>query len=135
MDTKAAVVSGIVGGITIYVLGTIMLYVIAPGVTFNTEMVTIGLTMHIVFGLIFGFIYSTIKGAIPGAGWKQGAIYGLIIWLIGPTATLTSLYTLLIMLATNTWGVTAQTATGLVVWLIIAVVTGIAIALTHKVLE
>ncbi len=90
MEWKKGVISGIVAGIVMLIIGSAFMMV--PGVTdwYNVtfpEMVSpttmsIMLVGVVIIGIFMGLVYSVINSAIPGEGARKGLNYGIMVWLL-----------------------------------------------------
>jgi len=90
MEWKKGLISGIIAGIVMLIIGSAFMMI--PGVTewYNVtfpEMVaptamsimTVGVVLS---GIIMGLVYSVINSAIPGEGARKGLNYGIMVWLL-----------------------------------------------------
>lgn len=90
MEWKKGLISGIVAGIVMLIIGSAFLMI--PGVTeWYTEkfpemvaptamsIMTVGVVLS---GVIMGLVYSVINSAIPGEGARKGLNYGIMVWLL-----------------------------------------------------
>ncbi len=90
MEWKKGVISGIVAGIVMLIIGSAFMMI--PGVTewytvTFPEMVTPTamsiMTVGVVLsGIFMGLVYSVINSAIPGEGARKGLNYGIMVWLL-----------------------------------------------------
>jgi len=90
MEWKKGVISGIVAGIVMLIIGSVFMMV--PGVTewytvTFPEMVSpmamsIMMVGVVLIGTFMGLIYSVINSAIPGEGARKGLNYGIMVWLL-----------------------------------------------------
>nr|QNO45384.1 hypothetical protein PLCHCCMC_00002 [Methanosarcinales archaeon ANME-2c ERB4]QNO46837.1 hypothetical protein FKCHNOGI_00002 [Methanosarcinales archaeon ANME-2c ERB4] len=90
MEWKKGVISGIVAGIVMLIIGSAFMMV--PGVTewytvTFPEMVSpmamsIMMVGVVLIGTFMGLIYSVINSAIPGEGARKGLNYGIMVWLL-----------------------------------------------------
>lgn len=90
MEWKKGLISGIIAGIVMLIIGSAFLMI--PGVTeWYTEkfpemmaptamsIMTVGVVLG---GIIMGLVYSVINSAIPGEGARKGLNYGIMVWLL-----------------------------------------------------
>ena len=90
MEWKKGVISGIIAGIVMLIIGSAFMMI--PGVTeWYTEkfpemmaptamsIMTVGVVLG---GIIMGLVYSVINSAIPGEGARKGLNYGIMVWLL-----------------------------------------------------
>ncbi len=91
MEWKKGVISGIVAGIVMLIIGSA--YMMIPGVTewytvtfpelmvspMAMSIMTVGVVLG---GIIMGLVYSVINSAIPGEGARKGVNYGIMVWLL-----------------------------------------------------
>jgi hypothetical protein len=90
MEWKKGVISGIVAGIVMIVIGSAFMMV--PGVTqwyyitfpeMSSPMaMSIMMTGIVLIGIFMGLVYSVINTAIPGEGARKGLNYGVMVWLL-----------------------------------------------------
>ena len=90
MEWKKGVISGIVAGIVMLIIGSAFMMI--PGVTewytvtfpemmapTAMSIMTVGVVLG---GIIMGLVYSVINSAIPGEGARKGVNYGIMVWLL-----------------------------------------------------
>ena len=90
MEWKKGVISGIVAGIVMLIIGSAFMMI--PGVTewytvtfpemmapTAMSIMTVGVVLG---GIIMGLVYSVINSAIPGEGARKGLNYGIMVWLL-----------------------------------------------------
>jgi hypothetical protein len=90
MEWKKGLISGLVAGIVMIIVGSLFMFIPATSEWYRTtfpQMVTASamgamLASTIVTGLVMGMVYSLIRGAIPGEGTRKGVVYGLIVWFL-----------------------------------------------------
>jgi len=90
MQWKKGLISGIIAGIVMLIIGSAFMMI--PGVTeWYTEkfpemmaptamsIMTVGVVLG---GIFMGLVYSVINSAIPGEGARKGLYYGIMVWLL-----------------------------------------------------
>ncbi len=90
MEWKKGLISGIITGIVMLVIGSVFMMI--PGVTewyivtfpemlapTAMSIMTVGVVLS---GIIMGLVYSIINSAIPGEGARKGLNYGIMVWLL-----------------------------------------------------
>ena len=90
MEWKKGVISGIVSGIVMLIIGSAFMMI--PGVTewytvtfpemmapTAMSIMTVGVVLS---GIFMGLVYSVINSAIPGEGARKGLNYGIMVWLL-----------------------------------------------------
>lgn len=90
MELKKGLISGIIGGLVLLILGFVLMSIAGTQEWYNTtfpQMMTIAgmwaiLASAILMGLFMGLVYSVINEAVPGKGIKKGINYGIIVWLL-----------------------------------------------------
>lgn len=90
MELKKGLISGIIGGFVLLILGFVLMTITGTEEWYNTtfpQMVTTAgmwamLASMILMGLFMGLIYSVINEAVPGKGIKKGINYGIMVWLL-----------------------------------------------------
>lgn len=90
MEWRKGLVSGIIAGIVIVVIGFVFMMVPGASEWYSAtfpEMVTSKAmwTMMIsiwLIGVFMGLIYSVISSAVPGEGLRKGVNYGIMVWLL-----------------------------------------------------
>ena len=90
MEWKKGLISGIVAGIVMLVIGSA--FVIVPGATewysetfpemLSPLAMSAMMASIILLGIFMGLIYSVINAAIPGEGARKGVNYGFMVWLL-----------------------------------------------------
>lgn len=134
MDLKKGIISGVVAGIVMIVLGFVFMTATGtsdwyqktfPMMVSQQAMPFFILSIFLV-GLFMGLVYSAVNTSIKGEGWVKGAYYGLYAWLLAGTMW----PVMMIGFAEiNIWLV--ELATGLIEYAI----TGAAIALVYSKLK
>ncbi|MFQ6137000.1 MAG: hypothetical protein ACE5PM_07455 [Candidatus Hydrothermarchaeales archaeon] len=90
MEWKKGLISGIVAGIVLLVVGFVLTSVAGTNEWYSAnfpQMVSPGgmysMTLSIlVMGVIMGLVYSVINSAVPGDGTRKGVNYGIMVWLL-----------------------------------------------------
>jgi len=90
MEWRKGLISGIIAGIVLIVVGFVFMMVFGTDEWYSTtfpEMTTPGAmwTMSIsivLMGVFMGLIYSVINSAVPGEGARKGVNYGIMVWLL-----------------------------------------------------
>ncbi len=80
MDWKKGLISGVVAGIVMLVVGTVLMMVAGTSDWYSKtfpEMVSTGgmysmSAAILVMGVVMGLVYSVINGSIPGEGTRKG---------------------------------------------------------------
>jgi thiamine transporter ThiT len=90
MEWKKGVISGIVAGIVMLIIGSAFMMI--PGVTewytekfpdmVATTAMSIMMVGVVLIGMFMGLVYSVINSAIPGEGARKGLNYGIMVWLL-----------------------------------------------------
>jgi len=91
MEWKKGVISGIIAGIVMIVIGSAFMMV--PGVTqwysvtfpeMSSSLMAMSTMMVgvVIIGIFMGLVYSVINPAIPGEGARKGLNYGIMVWLL-----------------------------------------------------
>ncbi len=93
MDWKKGIISGVVAGIVMIVLGFVFMTVTGtsdwyqktfPMMVSQQAMPFFILSIFLV-GLFMGLVYTVVNPSISGEGWMKGAYYGLYVWLLAGT--------------------------------------------------
>nr|AAU82649.1 hypothetical protein GZ18H11_22 [uncultured archaeon GZfos18H11] len=93
MEWKKGVISGIIAGIVMLLIGLVFMMIpFTPGVTqwysvtfpeMSSPMaMSIMMAGIVVIGIFMGLVYSVINSAIPGEGARKGVNYGFMVWLL-----------------------------------------------------
>lgn len=90
MEWKKGVISGIMAGIVMLIIGSAFMMI--PGVTewytekfpdmVETTAMSIMMVGVVLIGIFMGLVYSVINSAIPGEGARKGLNYGIMVWLL-----------------------------------------------------
>jgi len=90
MEWKKGVISGIIAGIAMLLIGSVFMMI--PGVTqwysvtfpeMSSRMaMSIMMAGIVLIGIFMGLVYSVINSAIPGEGARKGVNYGIMVWLL-----------------------------------------------------
>nr|QNO54269.1 hypothetical protein FGBIHFOD_00009 [Methanosarcinales archaeon ANME-1 ERB7] len=93
MEWKKGVISGIIAGIVMLLIGLVFMMIpFTPGVTqwysvtfpeMSSPMaMSIMMAGIVLIGIFMGLVYSVINSAIPGEGARKGVNYGFMVWLL-----------------------------------------------------
>ncbi len=92
MEWKKGVISGIIAGIVMLLIGSLCPFMMIPGVTqwysltfpeMSSPRAMSTMTAGIILmGIFMGLVYSVINPAIPGEGARKGLNYGIMVWLL-----------------------------------------------------
>ena len=92
MEWKKGLITGIVAGVVLIVIGSAFMIVIVPGTTewysatfpqFTSPGGILAMMIsYLVVGLFMGLVYSVINSAVPGTGARKGVNYGIMVWLL-----------------------------------------------------
>jgi len=93
MEWKKGVISGIIAGIVMLLIGLVFMMIpFTPGLTqwysvtfpeMSSPMaMSIMMAGIVVIGIFMGLVYSVINSAIPGEGARKGVNYGIMVWLL-----------------------------------------------------
>jgi len=93
MEWKKGVISGIIAGIVMLLIGLVFMMIpFTPGLTqwysvtfpeMSSPMaMSIMMAGIVVIGIFMGLVYSVIHSAIPGEGARKGVNYGIMVWLL-----------------------------------------------------
>ena len=93
MEWKKGVISGIIAGIVMLLIGLVFMMIpFTPGVTqwysvtfpeMSSPMaMSIMMAGIVIIGIFMGLVYSVINSAIPGEGARKGVNYGIMVWLL-----------------------------------------------------
>ena len=90
MEWKKGLISGIIAGIVLMIIGFAFMTVGGTSEWYKTmfpEMTTTdamwtGTLSILLIGVFMGLIYSVINSAVPGMGARKGINYGFMVWLL-----------------------------------------------------
>jgi len=92
VEWKKGVISGIIAGIVMLLIGSLCPFMMIPGVTqwysltfpeMSSPRAMSTMTAGIILmGIFMGLVYSVINPAIPGEGARKGLNYGIMVWLL-----------------------------------------------------
>ena len=93
MEWKKGVISGIIAGIVMLLIGLVFMMIpFTPGLTqwysvtfpeMSSPMaMSIMMAGIVLIGIFMGLVYSVINSAIPGEGARKGVNYGIMVWLL-----------------------------------------------------
>ncbi len=90
---KKGVITGVVAGIVMIALGFVFMTATGTSdwyqktfpVMFSQQAMPFFILSIFLAGLFMGLVYSVVNTAVPGDGWKKGAYYGFLVWLLAGT--------------------------------------------------
>jgi hypothetical protein len=90
MEWKKGLISGIVGGVVLTVIGFAFMMISGTGEWYSAtfpQMMAPGAMWAMTFsiflvGLFMGLVYSVVNSAVPGKGARKGVNYGIMVWLL-----------------------------------------------------
>jgi hypothetical protein len=132
MNWKKVIISGLVAGVVILVVGMLTgsLFSVDYSKTPELWKEMTGnwyyqmWAVDFVEGIIYAMVFTVLYNSIPGKGWKKGLNYGIILWLVGTVPGMMLTY---LTMAVPDMIVASWTFGGL----ISLVIAGSAMALVH----